>query len=72
MFVCLLVRNPPPTVTLLTPCVTWTPGQARAKEMLLCDGCDHGWHMGCLTPPLEEEPLAHWFCPTCILDQVRA
>ncbi|GAB4823683.1 hypothetical protein N2152v2_010729 [Parachlorella kessleri] len=43
--------------------------KARAKEMLLCDGCDHGWHMGCLTLPLTRQPAASWFCPGCITHQ---
>eukprot|EP00197_Chlamydomonas_leiostraca_P001149 CAMPEP_0202886392 /NCGR_PEP_ID=MMETSP1391-20130828/42149_1 /ASSEMBLY_ACC=CAM_ASM_000867 /TAXON_ID=1034604 /ORGANISM="Chlamydomonas leiostraca, Strain SAG 11-49" /LENGTH=957 /DNA_ID=CAMNT_0049569663 /DNA_START=193 /DNA_END=3066 /DNA_ORIENTATION=- len=36
-------------------------------EMLLCDGCDKGWHQYCVNPPVlhippEDEP---WFCPVC-------
>ncbi|CAH4037870.1 unnamed protein product [Pieris brassicae] len=34
--------------------------------MLLCDGCDLGYHMQCLTPPLTEVPATEqWFCPNC-------
>lgn len=46
--------------------------QARAKDMLLCDGCDRGFHMHCLDPPLTAAPLAAWYCPTCLTEQVRA
>lgn len=46
------------------------PLQVRAKQMLLCDGCDLGWHMDCLTPPLASQPLANWFCPGCLEHQV--
>lgn len=36
-------------------------------EMLLCDGCDKGWHQYCVDPPVtdippEQEP---WYCPMC-------
>ena len=34
-------------------------------SMLLCDGCDAAYHMGCLSPPLLTVPLTDWFCPTC-------
>jgi hypothetical protein len=34
-------------------------------EMLLCDGCDHGYHMFCLEPPLVAVPKGDWFCPGC-------
>ena len=33
--------------------------------MLLCDGCDHGYHLACLTPALAEVPDGEWFCPVC-------
>ncbi|GBP47255.1 PHD and RING finger domain-containing protein 1 [Eumeta japonica] len=33
--------------------------------MLLCDNCDLGFHMQCLTPPLQEIPAYEWYCPTC-------
>lgn len=35
------------------------------EEMLLCDGCDHGYHLYCLTPPLDGVPQGEWFCETC-------
>ena len=34
--------------------------------MLLCDGCDHGYHMYCLRPPLQSVPDGDWFCQDCI------
>ncbi|XP_036446967.1 bromodomain adjacent to zinc finger domain protein 2A isoform X3 [Colossoma macropomum] len=34
--------------------------------LLLCDGCDRGWHMFCLRPKVTEVPDGDWFCPTCI------
>ena len=30
--------------------------------VLLCDGCNLGYHMECLTPPTLEVPLGEWFC----------
>ncbi|XP_072552227.1 bromodomain adjacent to zinc finger domain protein 2A isoform X2 [Salminus brasiliensis] len=34
--------------------------------LLLCDGCDRGWHMFCLKPKVTEVPDGDWFCPTCV------
>ncbi|CUA67843.1 histone demethylase JARID1 [Rhizoctonia solani] len=38
----------------------------RDTEMLLCDGCDEGFHMSCLDPPLNSIPKGSWFCHTCM------
>ncbi|KAM4733904.1 uncharacterized protein phrf1 [Anableps anableps] len=37
----------------------------REDRLLLCDGCDAGYHMECLTPPLDAVPVEEWFCPEC-------
>nr|CAH7721397.1 unnamed protein product [Callosobruchus chinensis] len=34
-------------------------------RMLLCDGCDQGFHMYCLEPPLDNIPEGAWYCPGC-------
>ena len=34
-----------------------------ADQMLVCDGCDWGHHLGCLD--LSEVPDGIWFCATC-------
>ncbi|KAG8074505.1 hypothetical protein GUJ93_ZPchr0006g46167 [Zizania palustris] len=34
--------------------------------MLLCDRCDKGWHLYCLSPPLESVPLGNWYCSDCM------
>ncbi|KAJ8915230.1 hypothetical protein NQ315_015453 [Exocentrus adspersus] len=34
-------------------------------QMLLCDGCDLGFHLYCLNPPLQEVPGGAWFCNEC-------
>ncbi|KAJ1914399.1 hypothetical protein H4219_004817 [Mycoemilia scoparia] len=37
------------------------------EHMLICDGCDKGFHMYCLTPPLKTVPANDWYCDKCIL-----
>ena len=37
----------------------------REDRMLLCDGCDLGYHLECLNPPMTEVPMDEWFCPEC-------
>jgi PHD zinc finger-containing protein len=37
----------------------------QGAKMLLCDGCNLGFHTFCLTPPLDEVPDGMWLCPTC-------
>ena len=37
----------------------------RPGELLLCDGCDLGWHMGCATPAVRKVPEGAWFCAGC-------
>ncbi|KAL1924863.1 uncharacterized protein VTP21DRAFT_4517 [Calcarisporiella thermophila] len=36
------------------------------EQMLLCDGCDRGYHMYCLTPPLSSIPNTDWYCVKCL------
>jgi uncharacterized Zn finger protein (UPF0148 family) len=38
---------------------------ANDKQMLLCDGCDKGYHTFCLKPKLKGIPDGDWFCPKC-------
>lgn len=38
------------------------------EEMLLCDGCDCGFHIFCLDPPLTSIPKGEWFCHMCFFD----
>ncbi|KAI9288918.1 PLU-1-like protein-domain-containing protein [Umbelopsis sp. AD052] len=35
-------------------------------EILLCDGCDRGYHMYCLDPPLSSIPRTEWYCVKCL------
>lgn len=39
----------------------------REDRMLLCDGCDLGFHCECLTPPIENIPEGAWYCDACAL-----
>ncbi|XP_020571581.1 lysine-specific demethylase 5B [Phalaenopsis equestris] len=34
--------------------------------MLLCDKCDKGWHLHCLSPPLDRVPSGNWYCLECL------
>ncbi|KAK3579708.1 hypothetical protein CHS0354_025743 [Potamilus streckersoni] len=35
-------------------------------ELLLCDGCDRGYHTYCFKPKLENIPEGDWYCFECI------
>jgi hypothetical protein len=39
-----------------------------ATHMLVCDRCSRGWHMACMTPPMDVVPLGRWVCPRCTLE----
>uniref|UniRef100_A0A673BRX6 PHD-type domain-containing protein n=1 Tax=Sphaeramia orbicularis TaxID=375764 RepID=A0A673BRX6_9TELE len=39
----------------------------RRNRMLECGRCDSGFHMFCLTPPLNVFPEGEWICPECEL-----
>lgn len=34
--------------------------------LLLCDGCDKGYHMACLPDQLHDVPEGQWLCPECM------
>ena len=36
-------------------------------KIVLCDGCDRGFHLSCLSPPLSEVPDSQFFCDTCLM-----
>ncbi|URE27973.1 JmjC domain, hydroxylase [Musa troglodytarum] len=38
----------------------------HGEVMLLCDRCDKGWHLYCLSPPLEKIPSGNWYCLECV------
>lgn len=35
-------------------------------SLLLCDGCNRGFHTFCLNPPLSSVPKTDWFCFQCL------
>ncbi|KAJ9177787.1 hypothetical protein P3X46_012960 [Hevea brasiliensis] len=37
----------------------------RADELLLCDKCDKGFHMKCVSPIVVRIPIGSWLCPKC-------
>jgi hypothetical protein len=39
----------------------------HGDKMLMCDekGCNMGYDLGCLDPPLHCVPALHWYCPPC-------
>ena len=44
---------------------------AEHPPMLLCEKCDRGYHITCLTPPLPKVPRGRWVCPTCASNKTK-
>jgi hypothetical protein len=40
-------------------------GGESDDQIILCDGCNNGFHLYCFTPPLKEVPEGRWFCEEC-------
>ncbi|EPS73992.1 hypothetical protein M569_00772, partial [Genlisea aurea] len=40
-------------------------------KIVLCDGCDHGYHTYCMHPPRDRIPKGKWFCKRCDADIQR-
>ncbi|KAF8424734.1 PLU-1-like protein-domain-containing protein [Tirmania nivea] len=36
-------------------------------NMLICDGCDHGYHTYCLDPVVKAIPEREWYCNRCLV-----
>ncbi|XP_074598774.1 bromodomain adjacent to zinc finger domain 2B toutatis isoform X2 [Brevipalpus obovatus] len=60
----------------LETCIAWDKSIMRAScqfcssgeneaQLLLCDGCDKGYHMYCFKPKMETVPEGDWFCFEC-------
>ncbi|KAF8341476.1 PLU-1-like protein-domain-containing protein [Cantharellus anzutake] len=43
-------------------------GLDNDEKMLLCDGCERGFHTYCLDPPLAAIPKGQWYCHSCVFD----
>ncbi|TPX70142.1 hypothetical protein SpCBS45565_g01901 [Spizellomyces sp. 'palustris'] len=41
-------------------------GGENDEKMLLCDGCNRGYHLYCFDPPMSAIPNTDWFCPDCL------
>ncbi|CDR43083.1 hypothetical protein NBRC10512_001529 [Rhodotorula toruloides] len=37
-------------------------------RIVLCDECDRGYHLHCLTPPLKQVPTSQFYCDKCLLN----
>ncbi|KAH9617442.1 hypothetical protein KSS87_020614 [Heliosperma pusillum] len=37
----------------------------KPEELLLCDKCDKGFHMGCVRPVVVRVPIGSWLCSNC-------
>ncbi|XP_023228332.1 bromodomain adjacent to zinc finger domain protein 2B-like isoform X1 [Centruroides sculpturatus] len=64
-------------INLLETCVAWDKSIMRAscqfchngdneEMLLLCDGCDKGYHTYCFKPKMESIPDGDWYCYECI------
>ena len=43
-----------------------------APRLILCDGCDAGWHTYCLRPKLPRVPRGEWRCEECARAKANA
>ncbi|KPV75911.1 uncharacterized protein RHOBADRAFT_52923 [Rhodotorula graminis WP1] len=54
---------------------TRTPGEScelceldhDPDRIVLCEDCDRGYHLECLTPPLKQVPASQFYCNQCLL-----
>lgn len=64
-------------INLLETCVAWDKSIMRAscqfchngdneEMLLLCDGCDKGYHTYCFKPKMESIPDGDWYCYECL------
>jgi histone demethylase JARID1 len=47
-------------------------GADHDDKILLCDECDGGFHLFCLSPPLSSIPDTDWFCPQCLAAKINS
>ena len=41
-------------------------GEENWENMIICDGCDRGFHTYCLKPQMKEIPTEGWKCDDCV------
>lgn len=71
----LAARDSPLKKKVATEADKWEPGDNcevcgrddDERQMLLCDGCEEGYHIYCLDPPLNSVPKIDWYCTKCLL-----
>ncbi|XP_061392487.1 uncharacterized protein LOC133327957 [Musca vetustissima] len=62
---------------VLESCVAWDKSIMKANcqfctsgenedKLLLCDGCDKGYHTYCFKPKMENIPEGDWYCYECV------
>lgn len=44
-------------------------GGHHEEQIILCDRCDKGSHLFCLSPPLSEVPDGEWICAKCVAQE---
>ncbi|XP_046846146.1 bromodomain adjacent to zinc finger domain protein 2B-like isoform X2 [Xenia sp. Carnegie-2017] len=63
---------------LLNDCIAWEKSIMKVfcqmcrkgdneELLLLCDGCDRGYHTYCCQPKFDEIPQGDWYCTDCII-----
>ncbi|KAL0268350.1 UNVERIFIED_CONTAM: hypothetical protein PYX00_010324 [Menopon gallinae] len=61
---------------MLESCIAWDKSIMKANcqfcqsgdnedKLLLCDGCDRGYHMYCFKPKMDTIPDGDWYCHEC-------
>lgn len=62
--------NPNPTLSDRVHDLACRVCESTSSEetMVLCDGCNKGWHIACMTPQLEKVPDGDWYCAVCAND----
>ncbi|XP_076314642.1 bromodomain adjacent to zinc finger domain protein 2B-like [Tachypleus tridentatus] len=64
-------------LNMLEACIAWDRSIMRAscqfchsganeEMLLLCDGCDKGYHTYCFKPKMETIPDGDWYCYECL------
>ena len=61
----------PPHALDSTQCETCGEGDDEPR-LMLCDGCDRGWHTYCLRPKLPSVPRGEWRCDGCARARAEA